>query len=282
MKYSVTTVCLPEMDLEEQAAFLSRLGYDGLELRVRPLTDEQRQQPYGYWGNHKNDITPETFKDNAERIRSTLSEHGLQLAAIASAMSALDLDQVRLIAEGAQAAGAPAIRAGAAAGYNGTRNYYEIYDETVKAFEAALEITRPLGVKVLLEMHGGTIHPSASLAHRIVSNFDSRDLGVIYDPQNMVRDGFETIQLALELLGPHCAHVHVGGHKPVAGEPDEKGTVNWDWPGCSLAEGPYDYPKMLASLQHIGYQGFISIEDFRDLPSEEKFAEAIAYLKIVE
>jgi hypothetical protein len=32
-------------------------------------------------------------------------------------------------------------------------------------------------------MHGGTIHPSASLAYRIVSNFAPEDIGVIYDPQ---------------------------------------------------------------------------------------------------
>ena len=55
----------------------------------------------------------------------------------------------------------------------------EMFDEAVAHYAAALEVTRSFGVKIIVEMHGGTLHPSASLAHRIVSNFSSDDIGVI-------------------------------------------------------------------------------------------------------
>ena len=35
MKYSVTSVILPDLDLTETCELLKELGYDGLELRVR-------------------------------------------------------------------------------------------------------------------------------------------------------------------------------------------------------------------------------------------------------
>jgi sugar phosphate isomerase/epimerase len=186
---------------------------------------------------------------------------------------------VELLAKGAQAVGCPAIRL-SCPGYNGTVNYHELYDEAVSNYKGALEITRSYGVKVLVEMHGGTIHPSASLAHRIVSNFDPADIGVIYDPQNMVIDGFETIQLALELLGDYLTHIHAGAHRPAPNEPNEKGVVTWSWPGCPMPEGLYDFPKLVECLRKVGYTGFISIEDFRgDCSPEERLENAISFLR---
>ena len=55
-------------------------------------------------------------------------------------------------------------------------------DQSLPCRRQALEITKAHGLKVFLEMHGGTIHPSASLAYRIVSNFEPQDIGVICEP----------------------------------------------------------------------------------------------------
>jgi hypothetical protein len=35
MRYSATSVMLPELEMGEQAALLQRLGFDGIEWRVR-------------------------------------------------------------------------------------------------------------------------------------------------------------------------------------------------------------------------------------------------------
>ena len=203
------------------------------------------------------------------------------MAGFASACDATDIEHVKLLTEGAQAVGSPAIRL-SCPGYDGTVNYHKLYYQAVGNYEGALKITAPAGVKVLVEMHGGTIHPSASLAHRIVSNFDAGDIGVIYDPQNMVKDGFETTALAIDLLGSYLAHCHVGAHRPSPGDADDRGTTKWRWEGCPLGQGLYDHPKLLACLKDAGFEGFVSVEDFRDCPPEEKFGEAIGYLRSVE
>jgi sugar phosphate isomerase/epimerase len=124
---------------------------------------------------------------------------------------------------------------------------------------------------------------SASFAHRLLCRFDPVDIGVIYDPQNMVSDGFETTPMALDLLGDYLAHVHIGGHRCAPGQPDANGTVPWTYPGCRLEEGRYNYPQLIAELHKRGYRGFISLEDFDSSRTpEQRLAEAIAYLRRIE
>ena len=283
MRYSATTVMMPELSLEEQASLLQRLGFDGVEWRVRRVPDEQRGKGFSEWGEHKNDLTPENFAATAARMKKVAADHGLAIAGIASAAAASDIEQVKLLAAGAQACGTPFIRVGCPQGFDGSRNYNDLYDEAVRAYGAVLDAIAGFGVKAALEIHAGTIHPSASLAHRIVSNFDPARVCVIFDPNNMVSDGFETTEVALDLLGPYLGHVHVGGHKPVEKGRDEKtGTVEWDWPGVPMAEGLYDFRRLLKKLKETNFQGFISIEDFRKAPLEEKLHDGIAYLKRLE
>jgi sugar phosphate isomerase/epimerase len=286
MQYSATTVFLPDLTLVQQADLLSRLGYDGIELRVRrvPADLRAKAQPSS-WGYHRSDLTPENFAAKAPEIRQVLADHGLALAGIASAVSCTETEHLKLLVEGAVAAGAPFVRVGAAAGYkaDGSQDYWQVYGETVAGFARTLELTRGTGVKIVLEIHGGTIHCSASLAHRVVSHFNPAEVGVIYDPQNMVKDGFETTALAVQLLGPYLAHCHVGAHRPLPPtEHDASGTAIWKWEGCPMADGLYHFPTLIAQLRKVGYRHFISIEDFRPLPAEDILAEAIRYLRALE
>ena len=284
MRYSATSVMLPELTMEEQAELLQRLGFDGIEWRVRRVPESQRGKGFSEWGEHKNDLTPENFAANAPKMKQVAADHGLAIAGIASNAPATDLEQVKLLAEGAAAcatgaSGAPFVRIGCPRGYDGSVDYNALYDEAVKAYGKALGAIKPFGVKAALEIHGGTIHVSASLAHRIVSNWPPDRVCVIFDANNMIRDGFETTELALELLGPYVGHIHVGGHRPVSKGVDGLGTRQWEWESVPLAEGLYDYPRLLKKLKAMGYAGFISIEDFRGVPAEEKLKEDIGYLR---
>jgi sugar phosphate isomerase/epimerase len=280
MKISATTVMLPEYDLVQTCQLLQRLGFDGVEWRVRRLAPGQENAAPSAWGRHLSDLSPENILSRAAEVKRVCADHGLGIAGFASACSARDREQVHLLAEGAQACGCPAIRLSCPRGYNGEVNYHELYQEAVDAYGEALEITRKYGVKVLVEMHGGTIHPSASLAYRIVSNFPATDIGVIYDPQNMVRDGFETIPLAVQLLGDYLAHLHVGAHRPEPGDVDEKGTQKWNWRAVPMGMGLFDFPKLFECLRAVNYSGYISIEDFAgDRTAEEKLSSGIAYLR---
>lgn len=286
MKYSITTVCLPELDMAGQCSFLKKLGYDGIELRVRRVSDDVRAKAVpSCWGYHVNDVTPENLKEKAPELKKIMSDHGLEMAGLATNMTCKDIEQFKNALEGAVAVGAPFLKLGAAAGFNGKdgENAKSIYGETVAGFAQCVELARGTGVKLLVEMHGGTIHSSASLAYKIVSNFSPAEAGVIYDPQNMVRDGFETVALAIPMLGDYLAHCHFGAHRPFPGDVDEKGTRQWKWEGCAMGEGLFHFPTAMKYLKQIGFDKFITIEDFRaNVPAEEKFSDGIRYLKSIE
>jgi sugar phosphate isomerase/epimerase len=282
LKVSATSVFLPHLDLEQTCAVLQQHGYDGIELRVRHYSGDPNAAP-GNWGRHVTDISPDNVLARAGEIKATLAAHHLTLAAFASNVSALELDTVKLLAEGAAATGCPLIRIGAPRGYDGKTNYFDLYDEAVRAFEKVIPITRAHGVRCLIEIHGGGIFVSASFAYRLLSRFDPADIGVIYDPQNMVSDGFETTPMALDLLGNYLAHLHVGGHLCVPGTTDEKGTVIWEYPGCRLQEGRYNHARLIAELHKRGYTGFISVEDFDPKRTpEQRLADAIDYLHRID
>ena len=289
MKYSVTTVTLPHLDMVEQCKLLSRLGVDGMELRVRPCSDEMRKQAIpSVWGYHRNDVTPENFKEKAPELKKILDDYGLQLAGLATGMYCNEIEQFKLVLDGAVVAGAPFIRLGAAK-YIGpiidSFNYREVYGETVAGFARCLELTKGTGVKIVLEMHFDHIHPSASLAYSIVKNFSPNDVGVIYDPQNMVKDGYETPQIVIQLLGDYLAHCHFGAHRPIPGEKDEYGTVQWRWEACPMGEGLFNFPTIMKILKKIDYSHFITIEDFRasaQNPIEAILEEDLKYLKGIE
>ncbi len=283
MLYSATSVIMPELDLVGQAEILSKYGYDGIELRVRNCSDQARSEAKpSFWGYHVNDITPANFKKKAPEIRKVLKDHGLKMAGIAAAVLCNDIEQFKLLLDGAVKTKAPWIRVGASRPYYDGDNYYEILGETIAGYAKCIELARGTGVKLLIEMHGWQIHPSASLARKIVENFSPDEAGVNYDPQNMVKDGYETPEIAFQILGPYLAHCHFGAWKPYQDGVDEDGTAIWKWANAKLSEGLFNFPKAMALLKKYNYRGFISIEDFSQTPLDEKLKDSIEYLRRLE
>jgi sugar phosphate isomerase/epimerase len=270
---------LPQYDMEETAALLSRLGYDGAEWRIRRIPAGARGQSFSPWGNVKNDYTPEMFAEHPEKLVDASMRHKIAIAGIASGVPANDQKEIELLAEGAAVAKAPFIRVVAPHNYDRKVNYNALFEEASAAFSKALDITRSYGVRILIEMHVGTIFVSSGLAHRFVSRFEPSEIGVIYDLANIIQEGYENPRMALELLGPYVGHVHLGGSAPKPGPRQADGTVDWHWEGTPLAEGVLDVKQSIRDLKAVGYDRFISVEDFRDLPAEDKLKEGLTYLR---
>ena len=279
MKISATTVMIPQYDMGETAALLSRLGYDGAEWRIRRIPKSAMGQPFNPWGNVKNDYTPEMFAEHPEKLIEVSKRHKVAIAGIASNAPANDLKDIELLAKGAAAAKAPFIRVVAPRNYDRGVNYNALFEEAKEAFSRAVEITRGYGVRILIEMHVGTIFVSSGLAHRFVSRFEPSEVGVIYDLANIIQEGYENPKMALDLLGPYVGHVHLGGSSPRPGPRQADGTINWHWEGTPLAEGVLDVKQAIRDLKAVGYDRFISVEDFREIPAEEKLSENLAYLR---
>jgi sugar phosphate isomerase/epimerase len=280
MILSATTVMMPEHDLRETVALLAELGFDGAEWRCRHIPAAQRDKPYSPWGNVKNDLSPDNLADRGAELVAAGAEVGLKVVGLATNMGADELDEVRKVAEGCARWSIPMFRLGAPRRFDPAQSYRQLIDDTRRAFETALGITRAHGVKAILEIHRGTVACSASQAYLVVKDFDPKDLGVIYDLANMsLGEGAEPTEMGLDLLGPYVAHLHAGGGRPVEGTRRDDGQQVWTWETCDLADGVWDVPRLMAALQARGYEGAISLEDFRAVPLRDKLATNLAYLR---
>lgn len=280
MKISATTVMMPQYDMRETAELLRKLGFDGAEWRCRHIPSGQEDRPYSPWGNVKNDFSPNNLEQRGEELVAVSREAGLEIVGLATAMAATELEEVRKVAEGCAKWGIKLFRIGAPRGWKAEENYRDLISDTIKAFERALKITRKLGVRVLLEIHRNTVACSASQAYLVVKEFDPKDIGVIFDIANMsLGQGHEPTKMGLDLLGEHVAHVHAGGGQPVATERNEQGHLQYRWDTVDLADSVIDVPGFVAQLKAMGYEGFLSVEDFREMDLPSKIGRQLEYLR---
>jgi sugar phosphate isomerase/epimerase len=283
MKICATTVMMPEYDMRETAECLARLGFDGAEWRCRHIPEGQQDKAYSPWGNVKNDFSPDNLATRGEELVALSREFNLPVVCLATAMSATQLDEVAKVAEGCAKWGLPMFRLGAPRGYNPEENYRDLIADTIRVLGPALDITRQNGVRAILEIHRNTVMCSASQAWNIVREFDPADVGVIFDIANMsLGQGHEPTKMGLDLLGDYVAHVHAGGGQPVPADRNEQGQLQYRWDTVDLADSIIDVSLFCRELQARDYQGFISVEDFRTMPLEEKIATQLQYLRSLE
>ena len=278
MKLSVFTVIVPDRTMEETISLLKGAGYDGVEWRCRELPPERRTGPYSFWGNFKFDLTPENLPRLGPGIKKACDDAGVETVSIASYLKLSDLEGLKLICEGACACGAKMFRVGPP-GYDRSRPYPELYSRAVDEIGKVVELARPYGLKPVLETHMGNIMPSASLAWRLVKDLSPEQVGVIYDPGNMVVEGYECYKMGMELLGDHLAHVHVKNGSMEKGTVRSDGTQEWKRTWAPLKEGIADWRQILADLAAVGYEGYLSSENFSEEPLEEKLAGDARYLR---
>ncbi len=279
MKFAVFTVMTPEWDLATAARRIAAAGYDGIEWRVQRVDPACASEPPSFWGNNRATVPVDGIEEEAERVRQITEAAGLEMAPLASYLNVAELDRIKAVFRAAQRMGAPAVRVNLDR-YDRSRRYQALYGEAIARLEPVVALARETGVKALVELHFGNICPSAGLAHRLLSHFDPRDIGAIYDPGNMVAEGMENWRLGMELLGEYLAHVHIKNQAWQVDHTEPDGTVVWRCQAAPLREGIVNWREVLADLRAVGYDGWLSFEDFSTAsPTEQKIAENLAYIK---
>jgi sugar phosphate isomerase/epimerase len=272
MKVGVFTVGLPDLTPDEAVREIKDAGYDGVEWRVTHVPEELRSDEPSFWGN--NLCTLEPTAEEARRARRLSEEAGLEIPGLGTYVAPGDLEAAHEAMRFAVTAGAPQVRVGA--GAPDGRPYEELF-AAARDFLAGVEgLARSHDVKALIEIHHKTICPSASLAQRLVSSFDPGLVGVILDPGNMAQEGFEDYRIGAELLGPYLAHVHI---KNSAFERPAGGGV-WAPRWAPLEDGVVDFGQVFEALEHVGYDGWLVMEDFSGVrPSREALKYNLEFVR---
>ncbi|HUW57323.1 MAG TPA: sugar phosphate isomerase/epimerase family protein [Planctomycetota bacterium] len=282
MKYAVFTVCMPEFTVEEGIAKLVEWGYDGVEWRVvnqRPSADGRP----GFWSGNRCTLSEDELLDVAEAVGRRCRDAGLEVCALASYLKCDQTAGVERLFEACNRMGTGCARVGLPPVGEG-ENFRDYFDRVVEQYAAVETLAKKHGVKALLETHHGTAIASASSVYRFVSHFDAKHVGVIHDAGNMVHEGFENYRFALELLGDHLVEVHVKNAKwEKTGETGPEGQAIWKASWCELKTGVVNWADVYAALRSVGYDGWLSLEDFStERPTEEKLPDDLAYLKALE
>jgi sugar phosphate isomerase/epimerase len=280
MKLCCTSVMLPRWSLDETFDRLAEYGYKGIELRCRYNPDDPDAVP-SFWGRHLSDVSPDNLLERAAQIRQAASRSGVRVAALAPSVQLGQDEILRKLFEGAAAIdpiAPPMIRVGAPR-YDRARPYLPQFLASRAGFAQLAEVARGYGVKILYEIHVGTVAVSCSRTLELLRDLDPDHIGAIYDIPNMVRVGLEDSRMGMEILGPYLAHCHIGNGTPVAEDRDDTGKMRWKWQFSDLREGVADIPQLVEDFRAVGYAGYLSLEDFGPGDDADKVRNQGAYLR---
>jgi sugar phosphate isomerase/epimerase len=222
---------------EELAAQLAEAGADGADLLVR---DGQT-------------VTPSTSWRIAETARA-LRGNGLETGLVSTDLTSADSEAERVIGHCAEA-GVPLMRVGFYR-YDAGLDYAAGLDRARRDLASLAELAARHGVRLVLALHHGTLHPSAAHASRLLDGRD--DVLVHPDPGNQAKEGSEHWRLALDVLGG-LDRVGCVGVKNAVWEPGQaRGSWNCRWQ--PLADGGVvPWPTILPGLTELGYTGPFSL-----------------------
>jgi len=236
-------------DVAEIARAATTLGFDGIDLLVRP----------GF------QVAP----DKPEQIGEVVKQ--LKAAGLSVPMATTDLtdpdaiDTERLFAAFAES-GIGVIRLGYWK-YDPAVGYATIFDTARRHLDRLTQLASSAGIKLTIQLHGETIHGSGAQALALLRDHDPQVLGAYPDPGNqVVQDGREEWQFTFDVLGPWLTAVGVKNGGWFASTLADSGQRTWrsDWLG--LSEGMVPWDQILTHLAGKGFDGLYTLHSHYEVP----------------
>jgi sugar phosphate isomerase/epimerase len=280
MKFAVFSVSTPEYSPEVAVEKLKEFGYDGIEWRI--FDQDPNAQGPCFWARNKATLPFATFERDAAKWRDLTAKAGLEMPALGTYVTCDDLEGVESTMRGATTLGVSQLRV-RAPGYDGAEPFRLIWDTAREQYTEVAGLAQRHGVRALLELHHGTVTPSASAARLFLGDLNPAHVGVIHDAGNMVFEGFEGHRLSLEMLGPYLAHVHIKNARWFPEKYNKDGSIKWKCDWAPIHKGVTDMRALFRALHDTGYDGWVAVEDFSgERKLEDRLRENLAYLKQVD
>lgn len=271
-RLGASSASLPSLSPEALADELVALGYQGVEWRVAETDQLNPAQPWNARSNNRCTIAPNTAA--MTRIQHHCQGLGLEIFGLSPYLAIGDIEQTYRLIDLAALAGQARLRLWAPSYEN--ERYHPAYARMRSFLDQVLPRAEELGVQLAIEVHQRTICSSPALTMRVAEHYPSASLGVIYDIGNLAIEGREDVQLSLDLMGAHLAHVQVKNVAYSALGPGE----GWQWDWCPPDEGVLPLQSMLATLRANGFNDWVSIEDFSSTYNDrEKLARNRALVR---
>jgi sugar phosphate isomerase/epimerase len=191
------TIAVPHMTPAQAVVAVRAAGYTGIEWSVHAHGSELSRQPTRL---HRNDLCfVEPTREALKHARQLSEDAGLQISGLGLGGQFNRAEGIPMAFELAEIAGSKLIRIQAGSTLEG-QSFAAAFDSAVRVCDAYAREAAQHDVKVVLHQHWGTATASASSLYRLLSRFDPRHIGCIYDPGNMCVEGFEDYRIGLGML----------------------------------------------------------------------------------
>ena len=220
------------MPLPDLARFVSGLGFDGIELPVRP----------GF------QVEPEGISRYLPQAVRLLADFGLTVTSVAGTT---DAATIAACAE----CQVPLLRTMVPIGPEG---YVAAEARARREYDALLPLLQSSGVTVGVQNHYGRYVCHALGLCRLLDGYDPRLVGAVWDAAHTALSGEEP-ELALEIIWPHLTLVNLKNAfwRPVSGP--ETAPTEWEAYWTDGRHGLASWPRVAAELKRRGYAGTICL-----------------------
>lgn len=265
MEAVLFTKLLRGQSLEAVGAIATDLGFAGIDLLIRP-------------GHQLDPSAPEQLP----RAVRALERAGLTVPLATTDLTDPDAYPAEQLLARCAEAGIRLVRLGYWQ-YDPARRYAACFDAARRHLDRLAVLARRSGVRLAVQLHGGTIHSSGALTARLLDGHDPAYLGAYPDPGNQaVQEGREDWRLTFDLLRPWlcCVGVKNGGWFPAAVAASGQREWHADWLG--LAEGMAPWAEIAPYLAATGYDGPLSFHSHYELPLDQALDQTRVDLRFIQ
>ena len=242
--------------LPELASLIASLGFDGIELPVRP----------GY------PVTPENMSKMLPEAVHILAEHGLTIASIAG-----PTDERTFAA--CEAAGVKLVRI--CVGVDSGETYLNGIARLQREYEALVPLLDRYSVTLGLQNHYGNHDVSNGMGLRnLASPFDPRHIGLVWDAGHNGLEG-EAPELAIDIVWSHLCMVNLKSAFWQRSNGHESEFACWQAYWTTGRQGRANWPRVAAELLRREYAGTVCLTaEYSDESSVDRLiAEDIEFAK---
>ncbi|HUT59829.1 MAG TPA: sugar phosphate isomerase/epimerase [Phycisphaerae bacterium] len=256
-KYQYTVFTKPWKDktLAELFAFVKGLGFDGVELPVRP----------GF------QVSPETIAEGLPAAARIAADCGLRIGSVAG-----PTDEKTISA--CASAGVPLIRI--MARIPPETDYFSAVAEHQRQWDRLVPLLDKHGVALGVQHHCWRYIANAMQLHCAIAKYDPRQVCAVWDPAHTGLGG-EMEDIALDILWSHLRLVNL--KNAYYQRTDKEGTPvpGWEAIWTTGPNGRASWPKVADELRKRGYRGDLCLTaEYTDRDATDRLiAEDLAYAK---
>ena len=231
--FTVFTKPWPTMSLPELAAHVRAMGYDGIELPVRP----------GF------QVEPQAISRELPRAAAAMTDAGLAIRSVAA-----PADEPTIHACGD--AGVPLIRI--MVPIPPDRDYLGYIAEQQREWERLVPMLDDAGVTIGVQNHRHRFLTHAMHLYHALQPFDPKHVAAVWDAAHNALQGADP-ELALDVIWPHLRMVNLKNAAWRRGDAPGAEAAEWraDW--VAGREGVCDWRRVASELIRRGYAGNVCL-----------------------